>query len=228
MKKDLTIETGMCYIRVGKPVVDGFIKASGSSVVLFSVPFDGDVLVSLDVNGTAVARRELFKMVEGSIAVGDYTVVYANDAVTISTTENNDLVHIRIEPVEVSVSDGFRAAIKKAVPQSGGSTGGGSGVELVKFDVEFNAGSLLPVVDHTVEEIDAAREAGKLIIGLHGFPQQMTPVEYSGDDDYPYSAVFYLHDIEGDSLTVAKHGFFYEEGAWVYSESRVELTGTGS
>ncbi len=115
MKKDLTIETGMCYIRVGKPVVDGFIKASGSCVVLFSVPFDGDVLVSLDVNGTAVARRELFKMVEGSIAVGDYTVAYANDAVTISTTENNDLVHIRIEPVEVVVSDALRAAVKRAI-----------------------------------------------------------------------------------------------------------------
>lgn len=109
--------------------------------------------------------------------------------------------------------------------QSGGGSGGGSGVEFVKFSVEFNGGAMSPVVDHTIEEIDAARTAGKLIIGLFGDPQQMTVVSYSGEDDYPYSAVFYVFDIEGDSLTVSKDGFSYEEGEWVYSNASVFLSG---
>ena len=108
----------------------------------------------------------------------------------------------------------------------GGSGGGGSGVELVKFELEFSGGGTsTPIVDHTVAEIDAARKAGKLIIGVYGDPWQMAYVYYSGDDDYPYSVVFYFHDISGDSLTVTRHGFYYEEGAWVHSKASVTLTG---
>lgn len=114
MKNDVKVEYGESFIRVGKPVVDGFIKASSKSVNLPCAPVDGDVLISLEVNGTVVARRELFTMVEGSVDVGDYTVAYSGGAVTISGTSNNDVVSIRIEPVEVVVSDAFRAAVENA------------------------------------------------------------------------------------------------------------------
>jgi len=116
MRKDMTVEYGENFIRVADPVVSGVIKASGSSVSLPCDAVDGNVLITLDVNGTAVAHRELFKMVEGSVDVGDYTVAYSGGAVTISTTSNNDVVSICIEPVEVVVSDAFRAAVGEAAP----------------------------------------------------------------------------------------------------------------
>lgn len=118
MRKDMTVEYGESFIRVADPVADGFIKASGSSVSLPCDAVDGDVLITLDVNGTAVAHRELFKMVEGSVTVGDYTVAYSGGAVTISTTSNNDVVSICIEPVEVVVSDAFRVAVGEAAPEA--------------------------------------------------------------------------------------------------------------
>ena len=117
MRKDMKVEQGDAYLRVADSVVDGVIKASSTSVSLPCDAVDGDVLISLDVNGTAVAHRELFKMSEGSVAVGDYTVAYSSGAVTISTTSNNDVVSICIEPVEVVVSDAFRAAVGNATPE---------------------------------------------------------------------------------------------------------------
>ena len=118
MRKDMTVEYGESFIRVGKPVVDAFIKASGTSVVLPCVPVDGYVLISFEVNGTVIARRELFEMVEGSVTVGDYTIAYESGVVTISTTASNDIVDIRIEPVDVVISDAFRAAVNETAPQT--------------------------------------------------------------------------------------------------------------
>ena len=118
MRKDMTVEYGESFIRVGKPVVDAFIKASGTSVVLPCVPVDGYVLISFEVNGTVIARRELFEMVEGSVTVGDYTIAYESGVVTISTTSSNDIVDIRIEPVDVVISDAFRAAVNETAPQT--------------------------------------------------------------------------------------------------------------
>ena len=114
----MKVEYGESFLRVADPVVDGFIKASNTSVTLPCAPVDGDVLISLEVNGTVVARRELFTMVEGSVDVGDYTVAYSGGAVTIATTKSNDVVEIRIEPVEVVISDAFRAAVNETAPQT--------------------------------------------------------------------------------------------------------------
>lgn len=118
MRKDMTVEYGENFIRVADPVVNGVIKASDTSVSLPCAAVDGDVLISLDVNGTNVAHRELFTMNEGSVTVGDYTVAYESGAVTITTTSNNDVVSICIEPVEVVVSAAFRAAVGEAAPDA--------------------------------------------------------------------------------------------------------------
>ena len=211
MKKDLTIETGMCYIRVGKPVSDGFIKASGTSVVLFSVPFDGDVLVSLDVNGTAVARRELFKMVEGSIAVGDYTVAYANDAVTISPTEKNDLIHIRIEPVEVVVSDALRAAVKRAIHEQDDTPSDNRFIVTFSYDDQTETWT----ADKTFAECVAAWEAGKNLFALAGAVYYPMSFVATDDGDVAYIA-FYTADAEESLIT----GYGIDaEGAYYYSGS---------
>lgn len=235
-----TLESTTGYVvKVGMPVVDDTVTANEFGNAEFTVlnyfadglnPYtSGQFLATLEVNGEAIAYKETVTIEDGEVSIDEYDISIDEDDATVGVAAG-DIVRLLIEPLEVSVSDGFRAAIKKAVPQSGGGSGGGSDVEVVRFDLQIVFGGEPTVeCDHTVAEIDAARTAGKLIIGLFGEePEQMAVVSYSGEEDYTYSAVFYSHEVASGTLTVVQTGFYYEEGAWVYAQSSIELTGTGS
>ena len=101
------------------PVVDAEVKATSTSVAIpcAAIP-DGEYLVSLEVNGTAVAHRDTFSFASGSATVGDYTLAYSSYAVTVSTTSNNDVVRLVIEPLKVVATDAFKAAVKKVAPEA--------------------------------------------------------------------------------------------------------------
>ena len=106
-------------VKIGDPVVDAEVKATSTSVAIpcAAIP-DGEYLVSLEVNGTAVAHRDTFSFASGSATVGDYTLAYSSYAVTVSTTSNNDVVRLVIEPLKVVATDAFKAAVKKVAPEA--------------------------------------------------------------------------------------------------------------
>lgn len=132
--KGSTLESATGYIvKVGMPVVDDTVKATsnGATFTQNAPMTDGQYLVTLEVNGEAVAYKESITADSG-ITVGDYSVAENAGKIVLSGASANDIVRLLIEPLEVSVSDGFRAAVSKAVPQSGGGSGGGM---LVVHDV---------------------------------------------------------------------------------------------
>ena len=106
-------------VKIGDPVVDAEVKATSTSVAIpcAAIP-DGEYLVSLEVNGTAVAHRDTFSFASGSATVGDYTLAYSSYAVTVSTTSNNDVVRLVIEPLKVVATDAFKAAVNKVAPEA--------------------------------------------------------------------------------------------------------------
>lgn len=133
----MKIEADAGYIvKIGEPVCIAEVKATSTSVSIPCDPIaDGDYLISLEVNGTVTARRESFSFASGSATVGDYTVAYASNAVTVSTTEENDIVNIMIEPLKVFATDEFKAAVAKVAPAAAASEGGsGTGGVLVVRD----------------------------------------------------------------------------------------------
>lgn len=134
--KGSTLESTTGYIvKVGMPVVDDTVKATSNGATFTqNAPLtDGQYLVTLEVNGEAVAYKESITADSG-ITVGDYSVAENAGKIVLSGASANDIVRLLIEPLEVSVSDGFRAAITKAVPKSeGGGSGGGV---LVVHDVD--------------------------------------------------------------------------------------------
>lgn len=117
--KEHIYSTDEYEVKIGDPVVDAEVKATSTSVAIpcAAIP-DGKYLVSLEVNGTAVAFRDTFSFASGSCTVGDYTLAYSSYAVTVSTTSNNDVVRLKIEPVEVYVTDAMKAAVVEVSPPS--------------------------------------------------------------------------------------------------------------
>lgn len=114
-------------VTIGEPVVDAKgVADSGLSFPCKAIP-DGDYLVTLEVNGTVIAGRDKATFASGSATVGDYTLSYSSYAVSVATLTDDDVVVLRIEPLDVKVSDAFRAAVGKAAPAGGGS--GGSAAE---------------------------------------------------------------------------------------------------
>ena len=106
-------------VKIGDPVVDAEVKATSTSVAIpcAAIP-DGEYLISLEINGTSAAHRDTFSFASGSCTVGDYTLAYSSYAVTVSTTSNNDVVRLKVEPVEVYVTDAMKAAVVKVSPPS--------------------------------------------------------------------------------------------------------------
>lgn len=154
--KGSTLESTTGYIvKVGMPVVDDTVKATSNGATFTqNAPLtDGQYLVTLEVNGEAVAYKESITADSG-ITVGDYSVAENAGKIVLSGASANDIVRLLIEPLEVSVSDGFRAAINKAVPQSGGGSGGGV---LVVTDTANT-------LDKTWQEIHDAFVAGSVRI----------------------------------------------------------------
>ena len=146
--KEHIYSTDEYEVKIGDPVVDAEVKASSTSVAIpCEAIADGEYLVSLEVNGTVAAHRDTFSFASGSATVGDYTLAYSSYAVTVSTTSNNDVVRLKVEPVEVYVTDAMKAAVAKVAPKSEGGSGGGVLVVNVTFT---DAGGTL---DTTWQEI---------------------------------------------------------------------------
>lgn len=186
--KEHIYSTDEYEVKIGDPVVDAEVKATSTSVAIpcAAIP-DGKYLVSLEVNGTAVAYRDTFSFASGSCTVGDYTLAYSSYAVTVSTTSNNEVVRLKIEPVEVYVTDAMKAAVVEVSPPSPAElpaitdadngkvltansgvwvaqtpTAGGGDTEYVHFTVTGDN----VTCDHTAAEINDAIQEGKDVIGI--------------------------------------------------------------
>jgi hypothetical protein len=155
--KGSTLESTTGYVvKVGMPVVDDTVKATSNGATFTeNAPLtDGQYLVTIEVNGEAVAYKESVTADSG-ITVGDYSVAENAGKIVLTGASANDIVRLLIEPLEVSVSDGFRAAINKAVPMSGGGSGGG--VLVVHVDEEG-------MLDKTWQQIHDAFVSGVAVI----------------------------------------------------------------
>lgn len=117
--KEHIYSTDEYEVKIGDPVVDAEVKATSTSVAIpcAAIP-DGEYLISLEINGTAVAHRDTFSFASGSATVGDYSLSYSSYVVTVSTTSNNDIVRVMVEPLDVKTTDAFRAAVKKDAPET--------------------------------------------------------------------------------------------------------------
>lgn len=197
-------------VKIGDPVVDAEVKASSTSVAIpCEAIADGEYLVSLEVNGTVVSRRELMAFASGSCTVGDYTLAYSSYAVTVSTTEENDVVRLKVEPVEVYVTDAMKAAVAKVAPKSeGGGSGGGRFVVTFSQDPDTEEWS----ADKTLAECVAAWNAGQTLFAFEdGVYYHMSSVATeSGEVTY---IAFYLADAESNVM----YGYGIDaEGAYYY------------
>ena len=158
--KEHIYSTDEYEVKIGDPVVDAEVKASSTSVAIpCEAIADGEYLVSLEVNGTVISHRELMAFASGSCTVGDYTLAYSSYAVTVSTTSNNDVVRLKVEPVEVKVTDAMKAAVAKVAPKSEGGSGGRFVVTFTQ-DPDTEEWS----ADKTFAECVAAWEAGSDLV----------------------------------------------------------------
>ena len=121
--KTITTEGFRCSI--GEPIdiiVDEGAPFSYNAVI----DTNKQMLVTLEVDGAVVCYRELHDIEivnddEFAIIVGDYTINIDTNELTGEYTS----ARIRLEPVELTVSDAFRAAVVKVAPKSEGGSGGG-------------------------------------------------------------------------------------------------------
>lgn len=93
---------------------------------------NGDYLITLEVNGEKATYRDLYHLGEDTVTIGNYTI---SDDLYLTGVSEDDEVVLRIEPVELTVTDAFRAAVGKVAPKSEGGGGSGGGV-LVVTDTE--------------------------------------------------------------------------------------------
>lgn len=167
--KGVTNVTADAKARIGMPVVDGeYTVASEATLAYFAgeIPESGSMLVTLEVNGTVIAYRELytFDSEEEYIHVGDYYIANDSGSVAVETMEGGDVVRLKVEPVEIEINDVFRAAVGKVAPKS---EGGGSGGGVLVVTCTGSGGNI--VVDKKAGEIYAASKVG-IVIWINAVP----------------------------------------------------------
>ena len=220
-----TITTEGFRCSVGEPIDIKVTVGENEEVDLQSeagkiIP-NGDHLITLEVNGEKAAYRDLYHLGDDMVTVGDYTI---SDDMYLDGVSEGDEVVMRLEPVELMVTDTFRAAVKSlgGSESSGGGSGGGN-VEYVRFDI----GKELPpivICDHTKEELDAAREAGKELIGLFSYviggikprPEDVPAVVPA------YIAAFYTVDF-GSRTIIGNKFSCTNNGEWSHQELSLEV-----
>lgn len=145
-----TITTEGFRCSVGEPIdikatvgADKEVDLQGESGKI--IPY-GDYLITLEVNGEKAAYRDLYHLGD-PVTVVDYTI---SDDMYLDGVSEGDEVVMRLEPVELMVTDTFRAAVKSLGGAASESSGGGSGGGVL---VVHNANGTL---DKTWAEIDAA------------------------------------------------------------------------
>ena len=133
----------------------------------------GDYLITLEVNGEKAAYRDLYHFGEDTVTVGDYTI---SDDMYLDGVSEGDEVVMRIEPVELMVTDTFRAAVKSlgGSESSGGGSGGGV---LIVNATDGDDGVTL---DKTWTEIHNAPIAFVLADDIDGVTKRFFPVVMVG------------------------------------------------
>lgn len=160
--KGVTNVTADAKAKISMPVVDGedtvAAEATAASFV-GEIPESGSMLVTLEVNGTVIAYREMYTIDpdEGYIQVGVYTIANSDGGVvTVEAFEANDVVRLKVEPIEIELNDVFRAAVGEVAQKSGGGSGGGGVLAVHDED-----GTL----DKTWREIiDAVASTGAVVV----------------------------------------------------------------
>jgi hypothetical protein len=209
--KGSTLESTTGYVvKVGMPVVDDTVKATSNGATFTeNAPLtDGQYLVTIEVNGEAVAYKESVTADSG-ITVGDYSVAENAGKIVLTGASANDIVRLLIEPHEVSVSDGFRAAVNKAAPKSEGElpsiTDADDGkiltVEVTKGkgavivpEQSVNVGMGAPTqLSNTVDDLFV--EGAKVIMTVDG-------VEYAATVEDVGGTVRAVYDVDGNSLHI--------------------------
>jgi hypothetical protein len=167
----LTTEGFRCSI--GEPIDIKVTVGEDEEVVLpvaaGKIIQNGDHLITLEVNGEKVAYRDLYHLGEDTVTVGDYTI---SDDMFLTGVSEDDEVFMRLEPVEVIVTDAFRAAVAKTAPKASGGGGGSGGddTEYVTFTMDDALGEY--VCDHSYERIKDAMLANKKVVGLVVYQDQ--------------------------------------------------------
>jgi hypothetical protein len=198
--KGSTLESTTGYVvKVGMPVVDDTVKATSNGATFTeNAPLtDGQYLVTIEVNGEAVAYKESVTADSG-ITVGDYSVAENAGKIVLTGASANDIVRLLIEPLEVSVSDGFRAAINKAVPKS---EGGGSG-EDNSFVITFD--STTKIGDKKKSEVFEAVKSGKklcVVVGSQTYFVRYLLLQNMGAWSY---SIYLIQDVivGSDNITI--------------------------
>ena len=183
------------------------------------------MLVTLEVDGEIVCYRELhdFEIVnedEPAIIVGDYTINIDSNELTGEYTS----ARIRLEPVELTVSDAFRAAVSKTAPKSEG--GGGSGGGALVVNVTDGDGGTF-VADKSMSEVLSAIASDNPVLCKYN-----TLISFfTKDEDYPevYASVSTIAQaIYGqghDGLSVRMFYFEYaEDGTFSGSKSEAIIS----
>lgn len=148
-----TITTEGFKCTIGEPI-DIIVDDGTSFGYNANIDTDKQMLVTLEVDGEIVCYRELHDIEtvnedELAIVVGDYTINLDANELTGEYTS----ARIRLEPVELSVSDAFRAAVGKVAPKSEGGSGGG--VLVVGCTASGELGNVY-TLDKTWQEIQDA------------------------------------------------------------------------
>lgn len=116
-----TITTEGFRCSIGEPIDIKVTVGESEEVYLFYIN-SGDYLVTLEVNGEKAAYRDLYHVGEDEVTIGNYTI--SDDQYLTGVSEGDEVV-MRLEPVELTVTDAFRAAVGKVAPKSKGGSGGG-------------------------------------------------------------------------------------------------------
>jgi hypothetical protein len=150
--KGNTITTEGFRCSVGEPIDIKVTVGEDKEVDLHGeagtiIPY-GDYLITLEVNGEKAAYRDLYHLGD-PVTVGDYTI---SDDMYLDGVSEGDEVVMRLEPVELMVTDTFRAAVKSL----GGSesSGGGSGGGVLVVNITWNEDTA--TLDKTWQEIHDA------------------------------------------------------------------------
>lgn len=119
-----------------------------------NIPY-GDYLITLEVNGEKAAYRDLYHLGD-PVTVEDYTI---SDDMHLAGVSEGDEVVMRLEPVELMVTDTFRAAVKSLGGAASESSGGGSGGGVLVVTVgESN------ICDASYNDVISAVAAGKVVM----------------------------------------------------------------
>ncbi len=122
----------------------------------------GNYFITLEVNGEKSAYRDLYHLGENAVTIGDYTI---SDDLYLTGVSEDDEVVMRLEPVELTVTDAFRAAVGKVAPKSGGS-GGVLAVENINGTLDHTWREIANAIASTGAALVVRDEDGEVVSAI--------------------------------------------------------------